>query len=247
MTSTPRKDNSTVTADARTGGRSTAVGGWIIAAYALIGAAFVALLLLVPSSARGIIPDPTGPTAVMPAAPASPSPAVAGPRSTSSTEPFLAQGSTPLNITYPAVGMDQDVLPLGPEEEGSGAIVPPLTLEAYWLTSYGRPGRGSTNTTYIVGHSWEDRGSAFNNLSVQATPGDPLTLTTTEGTLTYTVNEITTENKDTLKNSRIWAKVPGRLVLISCYTADLWGKNIVITATPVAAREYRSAPVPLAR
>ncbi|BAS10076.1 hypothetical protein AHiyo4_34980 [Arthrobacter sp. Hiyo4] len=128
--------------------------------------------------------------------------------------------------------MDQDVLPLAPAEKDPGSIVPPSTLDAYWLTPYGSPGPGSTNTTYIIGHSWEDRSSAFNNLSDQARQGDQLSLITAEGTLTYTVTAITTENKDTLKNSRIWAKAPGRLVLVSCYTVDLWGQNIIIEASP---------------
>ncbi|MDQ6754441.1 MAG: class F sortase [Actinomycetota bacterium] len=128
--------------------------------------------------------------------------------------------------------MNQDVLPLTPATQGpdSGTVDPPLTLDAYWLTPYGSPGPGSTNTTYIIGHSWEDRGSAFNNLSTRANPGDRLTVTTTAGTINYTVTAVTTENKDTLKDSSIWAKVPNRLILISCYTADLWGKNVIISA-----------------
>lgn len=239
-----RKDNSPpIMADARTGVRAAVDRDWIIACYALIGTVFLALLVLVPASAR--LPDPAGPNAVIPTAPGSAGTAAAGPVA-SSPAPVEAQGSPPLHITYPAVGMDQDVLPLAPEENSAGSVVPPATPDAYWLTPYGSPGPGSTNTTYIVGHSWEDRGSAFNNLSAQAKPGDHLTLTTAQGTLSYTVNGITTEDKDTLKNSQIWAKVPGRLILVSCYTADFRGQNIIIEATPVAAQEDRPAPVPSA-
>lgn len=115
------------------------------------------------------------------------------------------------------------------------AIVPPRTADAFWLTPYGVPGAGSTNTTYIVGHSWEGQTSPFNNISLVAKRGDRLTLTTAEGPLTYTVDQITTEYKDTLRDSAIWDKVPGRLILITCFTADLRGKNIIVQASPDAA------------
>lgn len=133
--------------------------------------------------------------------------------------------------------MDQAVLPLSPTEleTSLGSIVPPHTADAYWLTPYGVPGTGSTNTTYIVGHSWEGKSSPFNNISSTSRPGDELTLTTSEGPLAYKIDEITTEFKDTLKDSAIWDKVPGRLVLITCFTEDLWGKNIIIQASPVPA------------
>ncbi|WP_344368012.1 class F sortase [Arthrobacter humicola] len=144
-----------------------------------------------------------------------------------STAPAF-QGSPPLHITYPGVGMDQDVLPLTPPEQGPASIVPPMTVDAYWLTPYGSP--GSTDTTYIIGHSWEGRDSAFNHLSSRAKPGDRIIITTSAGTATYTVTTVSTENKNTLKNSPIWNKVPDRLILVSCYTADLWGTNIIITA-----------------
>lgn len=136
-------------------------------------------------------------------------------------------GSAPLHINYPGVGMDQDVVPLTPTQ-GNDSIVPPMTVDAYWLTPYGAP--GSSDTTYIVGHSWDGRDTAFNRLSAQAKAGDRITVTTAIGPVSYTVQNVTTENKDTLKSSAIWKKVPNTLILISCYTADLWGKNIIITA-----------------
>lgn len=161
------------------------------------------------------------------------------PHPASEEETASGIGSPPLHITYPAVGLDQAVLPLSPSEQEKrlSSIVPPPTLDAYWLTPYGVPGAGSTNTTYIIGHSWEGRPSPFNSISSQSKPGDRLTVTTVQGTLEYRVNEITTENKDTLKDSAIWAKVPGRLILITCYTEDLWGKNIIIQANPLGAND----------
>ncbi|MBG6226702.1 sortase (surface protein transpeptidase) [Arthrobacter sp. CAN_A2] len=130
--------------------------------------------------------------------------------------------------------IDIAVLPLTATDADrvSELLVPPLTLDAYWLTDYGSPGPGSSNTTYIVGHSWEGRDAPFNRLSDPSLVGSEFTLTTLTGRLTYVVDSITTHDKDTLKDSDIWDIVPGRVVLISCYTEDPWGRNIVLTATP---------------
>jgi len=47
------------------------------------------------------------------------------------------------------------------------------------------------------------------------------------------VEDVTTYLKSSLKDSPIWSIVPNRLVLISCFTEDPWGKNVVVTASPV--------------
>ncbi|MBT2534299.1 class F sortase [Arthrobacter sp. ISL-48] len=154
----------------------------------------------------------------------------------------------PTHIHYPAVGMDQAVFPLptSAQDSGTGSITPPQTLQAYWLSAYGSPGQGSSNTTYVVGHSSDGVGSAFNNLSSQARTGDQLTITTADGPQLYQVYAISTENKNTLENSHIWAKVPGKLVLVSCYTADLWGTNILIEANPMKPTAKTSSTRPQA-
>ncbi|WP_155853816.1 class F sortase [Arthrobacter sp. H5] len=130
--------------------------------------------------------------------------------------------------------MDMKILPLTPtaEDEASQSLVPPLTDDAYWLTTFGKPGDGSTDTTYITGHSWEGREAPFNRLSGDAKIGDTITLTTETGKLEYVIDSVTTHDKNTLKDSDIWDVVPNRLVVISCYTEDLWGKNVVVTAMP---------------
>lgn len=169
----------------------------------------------------------TPPSTAAPATVTTPPAPVATPQTSMPLTP-APQGSPPLHIAYAGVGMDQDVLPLTPPTQGQGSIVPPMTVEAYWLTPYGSP--GSTDTTYIIGHSWEGRDTAFNHLSTRAKPGDRIILTTKAGSAAYTVKTVSTENKNTLKDSPIWNKVTNRLILISCYTADLWGTNIIITA-----------------
>ena len=62
--------------------------------------------------------------------------------------------------------------------------------------------------------------------------GKAVRVTTAKGTLDYVVDSVTTHRKDTLKDSDIWNVVPNRIVLISCYTEDPWGKNVVVTASP---------------
>ena len=148
-----------------------------------------------------------------------------------------AQGpaaSTPQRITYPAAGMDVTIHPLEPsagDTEGR-SIVPPETMDGYWLTPFGMPGAGSTNTTYVIGHSWDGLDAPFNHLSSDAAPGGEFTVATETGVLRYAVESVTTYTKSTLKDSSVWDAVPNRLVLISCYTEDPWGKNVVVVATP---------------
>ncbi|MDP9982850.1 hypothetical protein J2W14_002252 [Pseudarthrobacter oxydans] len=142
--------------------------------------------------------------------------------------------SSPQRIIYPAAGMDVVVHPLEPENSAteSRSIVPPETMDGYWLTPFGAPGVGSENTTYVIGHSWEGLDAPFNHLSSAAAPGQEFTVATETGVLRYAVDSVTTYSKSTLKDSPVWDAVPNRLVLISCYTEDPWGKNVVVVATP---------------
>ncbi|MEX5298891.1 class F sortase [Kocuria sp. CPCC 205292] len=155
---------------------------------------------------------------------------------------FLAQtflghvpaAASPLRLSIDAVGFDADVLPYDPTDEdlSDGSLVPPQTYSGYRLTPYGMPGAGSTNTTYIAGHSFEKIELPFNKLSDPSLVGKELEVETVDGTLDYVVDSVTTYEKDTLKDSEIWRVVPNRIVLISCYTQDAVGKNVVVTASP---------------
>lgn len=167
-------------------------------------------------------------------APAAPTPPVPTPTTAPATVPAA---SPPGWLTVEAAGIDQSILPLTPSEEefASQSIVPPLTEDAYWLTSFGTPGLASEDTTYVTGHSWEGRDAPFNRLSTHAEVGDSIVLTTETGVLDYIIDSVTTLDKNTLKDSEIWDIVPNRLVLISCYTEDIWGKNVVITASPAGS------------
>lgn len=197
---------------------------------AIVGAGLAAVLFLTPSNA---VPSNDGgsPAVVQSIAPS----AVAFPTATAARKPAPPAAAAPLKVSIDAADLDVRVLPLTPsaDELSAELLVPPLTLDAYWLTSYGVPGAGSTNTTYIVGHSWDDRDAPFNRLSDDSLKGKAVTVTTAKGTLKYVVDSVTTHDKNTLKDSDIWNVVPNRVVLISCYTEDPWGKNVVVTASPV--------------
>ncbi len=187
---------------------------------------------------------PLEPAATSPAASpsltavATPTPAATPPAPTAPTTPPVQDrgpaASAPIGFSFPAAGIHMGVLPLTPSETdiASQTLVPPLTIDAYWLTSYGIPGDGSVNTTYIAGHSWDGRDAPFNRLSDESLVGKEFSLTTGTGTMTFVVDSVTTHDKDTLKDSDIWNVVPNRVVLISCYTEDPWGKNVVVTALP---------------
>lgn len=146
------------------------------------------------------------------------------------------EAAPPTRLVIGAADIDVAVLPLMPSEKAVAeqAIVPPLTENGYWLASYGQPGQGSTNTTYLTGHSWSGREAPFNRLSTDTEVGDTVTLETEAGSLAYVVDSITTHNKETLKDSDIWNITPNRLVIISCYTEDLRGRNVIVTASPIA-------------
>jgi hypothetical protein len=155
---------------------------------------------------------------------------------TAAIGPPLPEASAPLRILYPAAAIDTAVHPLEPDASAvaTRTVEPPTTMDGYWLTPFGTPGNGSGNTTYIIGHSWEGRDAPFNHLSSAAVVGDRFDVVTATGTIPYRVDSVTTYLKDSLKDSPIWDMVPSRVVLISCYTEDPWGKNVVVSASPAA-------------
>ena len=165
-----------------------------------------------------------------PATPAAPAPAAVP----VTAGPVLPEASAPQRISYPKAAMDTAVHPLEPDSTAveSQTIVPPTTKDGYWLTPFGVPGNGSKNTTYVIGHSWEGQDAPFNHLSSAAAVGDEFDVVTATGTIRYRVDSVTTYLKAALKDSPIWDMVPSRLVLISCYTEDPWGKNVVVSASP---------------
>lgn len=217
--------------------------------------AFLGLLLLIvppltscndpqtPQASPSATQPPPSPTATATATPTpDPTPAAAEAVPSAAEPPpepapaALPQAAAPVRINYAAAGFDVAVHPLAPDARASvtRTLNPPETLDGYWLSPYGVPGAGSSDTTYIIGHSWTDRDAPFNQLSTRAKPGDVFDVITQTGTIQYRVDSVDTYDKDTLKDSPIWNIVPNQLVLVSCYTKDFWGTNVTVTATPVA-------------
>lgn len=212
---------------------------------ALAGAVgFLAVALLPALVESGARTSPQGGATAVASAPAplqsetgavsvSPVPAITPEAPSAAAGPPVAP---PERLVYPAADIDVPIHPLDPSSSdvASQTIIPPPTMDGYWLTPYGMPGAGSTNTTYVVGHSWQDLEAPFNRLSSKAAAGDRLTVATSAGELEYQVDSVTTYVKSGLKDSPVWEVAPNRLVLISCYTDDLWGTNVVVSASPVA-------------
>lgn len=89
-------------------------------------------------------------------------------------------------------------------------------VDARWVygAQYrGKFTRGDTSTTSAPGQKPETGSSSRQKPDRKPTPSKPFP-----------------QKPNTLKDSPVWNKVPNRLILISCYTADLWGTNIIITA-----------------
>jgi hypothetical protein len=148
--------------------------------------------------------------------------------------PVLPAAAEPARIRYAAAAFDVPVhaLDVDAAAQASQTLEPPATKDGYWLTPFGIPGQGSANTTYVIGHSWDGADAPFNHLSSAATVGDTFEVDTATGTIPYRVDSVTTYLKSSLKDSPLWSMVPNRLVLISCFTEDPWGKNVVVTASP---------------
>lgn len=203
--------------------------------------AFCALTFFPQLTGAGSTPEPVTAlptsTATFTAAPTpAPVPDPAPSKRPTAAVPVGPAASPPQRLVYPAADIDVVIHPLAPTgaDQASQTIVPPPTMDGYWLTPYGVPGAGSRNTTYVAGHSWVDRDAPFNRLSTKASVGDRFTVTTATGKLSYRVDSVTTYEKSGLKNSPIWRVAPNRLVLISCYTGDFWGTNVVVVASPAS-------------
>lgn len=143
----------------------------------------------------------------------------------------------PVRVQLPRLDMDIPVLPMALPADRR--VNPPSNGFAYWISDYGPAGTGATNTTYLAAHSWNLGYSAFNALmDIQAgtgrvQPGDTVLVTTPEGVTTYTVTEATGYAKTSLgQRDDLWAAVPGRLVLVTCFQLNDAGatENYVVYA-----------------
>jgi hypothetical protein len=128
----------------------------------------------------------------------------------------------PLHLSIAGVGLDVDVLPMSVPEDRE--LDPPGPYRAYWISDYGVAGPGSSNTTYIAGHTYRDGSAVFNPLldvpesagAVHA--GDKIEVTTPAGPVNYTITSTELYDKVSVQQqAELWKQVPGRLVLVTCF------------------------------
>lgn len=204
-----------------------------------------------PAAAPSAQPVPTESTRTPVSEPSSPA---------AGASPALVPTSSPAPVPGPVSDADQDVVGLvvpalgidvavGEVSPSGGVIDPPRLDLAYVIEPYGRP--GSDNTTYIAGHSWNAGDAVFNPLLdveqglSRLDTGDEIEVTTAGSTFTYAVTGTDRHPKGSLAGvDEVWEKVPGRLVLITCFQRNDGAAsqdNLVVVAELVQESPVQAA------
>lgn len=149
-----------------------------------------------------------------------------------------AAAAQPLSVQIPAIGFDAKVREFS--ADGAPSLVPPDAEHIYWLEEYGLPGTGSDNTVYLIGHTSADGRAVFDPLVDRAAqqstvlPGDEIRVENESGLVSYEVVAVERHNRQNLAEiENVWANVPGRLVLITCFfeaQSDTVSDNLVVFA-----------------
>lgn len=198
-------------------------------------------LLAVPGQSAGPSPETPDADAFVAAGPAAPlvveSPEEAEAVAVRKLARNPAGPGQPVRLQVPRLGMDIPVLPMSMPADRR--VNPPSNGFAYWISDYGPAGAGATNTTYLAAHSWNLGYAAFNGLmdiqggTGRAQPGDVVLVTTPGGVTRYTVTKTAGYAKSSLESrDDLWAAVPGRLVLVTCFQLNDAGatENYVVYA-----------------
>ena len=170
------------------------------------------------------------PTAAADAVPGVPQPTPTDPPSVPDPK------DVPRRVVFTAAGIDMKVVPLDVQGQ---VLDPPEDGNAHWLMDYGRAGPDARDTAYLIAHSC-GLGSPgctperfpFNTRTSQAAAGQTIHVQVDGGEFRYRVTGVATYGKDAAPAEKhgTWDQVPGRLVLISCYTRDPLGTNVVVFA-----------------
>lgn len=156
--------------------------------------------------------------------------------------PIPAQ-SEPIGLVISGAHIDTAVarLPMTPEQVEGLIFDPPQDPQGYWIDLFGKPGIESTKPTVIMGHGCEGipecettdwQFSRLSNPKLMHT-GTEIVVTTEKGTVCYRATQVVTYGKDDADGqSRIFDNRPeSDLVLVTCYTQDIHGKNLFVVAT----------------
>jgi LPXTG-site transpeptidase (sortase) family protein len=164
------------------------------------------------------------------------------------TPPHKAQskpaGTAPSQAAAPAAGnafglvvhtRSGDIAaPVDPVSVASNEPVdPPLWNTAVWVEQSSYPSKRSKGTSYVYGHACHHHVCSFTRLK-EAAVGDPVTVATRSGTLTYRIARIGLSPK-TASSLPEWASdssVADRIVLVTCAyeNGDNSTDNIVVVA-----------------
>jgi hypothetical protein len=156
----------------------------------------------------------------------------------------------PLRIDIPAARISTTVSrqPMTDAQRQERYLVPPNEPTAYWSDLFDQPGGDSADLTYISGHGCEGLSICetidwqFSRLSdpnlIKA--GTDVSVFTKNGEVCYKVDEnpVTYEKTELKHQSAVFGKAarPGKLVLVSCYTAAIHDRNVVVIASVVSCR-----------
>jgi LPXTG-site transpeptidase (sortase) family protein len=129
---------------------------------------------------------------------------------------WLVPQAAPTAISIPALGLTARVRVMS--ASACPVLDPPTLQDAYWVQCRAKPGTNSDGTVLIIGHAVAGGHGVFNDLP-QAAVGDDVQLTTESGRLTYQIDHTANYDKNgsIQRAPEILERVPGRLVLVTCY------------------------------
>lgn len=144
-------------------------------------------------------------------------PTVPAPAAVSAQEPPSVLAAPPTRLQIPSVGIDAESEVYTNEMVAeSGGVNPTASDIVSWWSGGGMPGDDADNTVYIYGHTWT--GPAVFNTLKQVENGAPIAITTSNGDVTYMVQDkFTVAKPDLSADPRVNEVMPGRLVLIACW------------------------------
>ena len=203
-----------------------------VALLAAVGVVLVVTNIGVATDDDPTEPGGAAPTGVPSSEPATVAPPTRSARPSSAPTPDPAVG-VPTRVAVRRLGIDVPVLPIAPE---GGVLSPPDNpRELGWFKYGSRPGdvRGSA---VITGHTVHTGGGALDELD-DLRAGDTVRVTTTNGTISYRVSEVSIVSKTQFARTaeKVFSStVPGRLVLITCTDWDGadYLSNTLVYASP---------------
>lgn len=141
----------------------------------------------------------------------------------------------PRRVLIPALHVAAPVLPV---KAPGGTLVPPSDpQELGWWAGGARPG-AARGSALVTGHTVHTGGGALDDLETLHR-GDPVTVRTDHGAISYAVQRVAVYSKGALAHhaGQLFSQeVPGRLVLITCedWDGERYLSNVVVIATPTS-------------